>query len=57
MKKLHLINSLKASVDSQAKFVKAQQSDVIKVIFSLYDSENKGYIEKDEFIKMLYNYP
>lgn len=37
--------------------MKAEQSDVIKVIFNIYDTENKGYIEKEEFIKMLYNYP
>ena len=40
-----------------SKFTKDPIDEKIKTIFYLYDIDQNNYIEKEEFIKMLYNYP
>lgn len=40
-----------------ASFIKAPYETKIKTLFSLYDLDNNGFIELEEFQKMLYNYP
>lgn len=40
-----------------AKFTKYPKEDKIKVLFHLYDANNSLKIEKNEFMKMLFNFP
>ena len=40
-----------------AKFIKFNDAERAKTIFKLYDIDNVGYIQKADFVKMLYNYP
>ena len=40
-----------------AQFTKDDTEDKIRNLFKLYDMDNRGYIKKSEFMKMLFNYP
>lgn len=40
-----------------AVFTKYDKEKQIQTLFHLYDPEGKNYINKSEFLKMLYNYP
>ena len=40
-----------------AKFTKGTLKEKITALFNLYDKNNNNFIDKDEFIKMLFNYP
>ena len=55
--KLISLSFWRASVKLAAKFIKFNDAERAKTIFKLYDIENVGYIQKADFVKMLYNYP
>jgi len=38
-------------------FTKQEEDVQIQKLFEIYDEGNTGYISKEEFLKMLYNYP
>ena len=46
-----------ASVRSKAKFTKSDFEEICEIVFKVYDLGSTGYISKEEFTKMLYNFP
>ncbi len=44
-------------INGIAKFTKKDLKSRIVTLFKLYDSKQNNFIAKEEFIKMLFNYP
>ena len=49
--------SLTEFLHGMSLFTKRDQETQIKKLFEIYDDDKTGFVTKEEFLKMLYNYP
>ncbi len=45
------------ALSQQGQATKSDQEDKIKLFYSLYDTDDKGFLKREDFITMLMNYP